>query len=109
MECVEPEASSLLIEETAVTSVLEFAPDKLLVVIQDGSDLLIVDKWTQIKTIKEPSLANNGKYWLAKMPGFDEETFPFCITHGNQTFNLINMKQGSMEILVKAYGKNRYG
>ena len=30
------------------------------------------------------------------MPGFDEDTFPFCISYGRPIFNLINVKDGSI-------------
>ena len=43
------------------------------------------------------------------MPGFDEETFPFCITQGAQSFNLINVKHEFTEVLVKANRSGRYG
>lgn len=80
IECLETKTNSIIIENTSVTSVLEFADEKMLVAIQDGTNILIVEDWKQVREIKEPSLVNQHKYWLQKMPGFDEERFPFCIT-----------------------------
>ena len=65
-----------------MTSILEFATNKLLLAILDGTDLMIVHEWKKVMLIKEPSLANNEKYWLAPLPGFNVDKFPFCITHG---------------------------
>ena len=47
-------------------------------------------------------MKNNDKYWMEKMPGFDLETFPFCVTHGSPTYNLINVKEGYSDILTES-------
>ena len=99
--------NSLLADETDITSILEYAKKKMLVACS-GTPLLIVEDWKSIRTIKEPSLVDNDKYWLSTMPGFDVEKFPYCISHGSPTFNLINIKLGTNEILVKAPEKHYY-
>ena len=40
------------------------------------------------------------------MPGFDEETFPFLVCSGDETFNLVNVRDFSQDVLIKATGKN---
>ena len=59
--------------------------------------------------MKEPSLSSNDKHWLAKMPGFDIEEFPFCIVHGSPTFNLVNVKERHSETLVKSREIHYFG
>ena len=103
----DPRKHSIIIMSSDITAVLEFAKDKLLVAI-DGI-LLIVHEWKVVKRVDEPSLTNSGIYWLAKMPGFDINTFPFCISQGSPTFNLINVKEGYNDILIKDTQKHKYG
>ena len=49
---------------------------------------------------------NMQKYWIIPLPGFDEETFPFVVSSGFETLNLINVKTKSGQILVKAQVRN---
>ena len=74
-----------------------------------SSILLILRDWTTIKYVEEQSLLTSQIYWLAKLPGFDDDTFPFCISHGSPTFNVINVKEGYNDVLVKAPEKHYYG
>ena len=71
--------------------------------------MLLIEDWTKVIEIRDPTFANGWKYWLQKMPGFDEEEFPFCITQGAQSFNLINVKEHTIEVLIKANKSGRYG
>ena len=34
--------------------------------------------------------------------GFDLEEFPFVVASGESTFNIVNVKTGHMEVLIKA-------
>ena len=81
--------NSILIHNIEITATLEFTKNRFLVAARNGI-LLIVNNWTQIKQVECP--VNVDRYWLAKMPMFDSETFPFCIAHGSPIFNLINVK-----------------
>ena len=40
------------------------------------------------------------------MPGFDEQTFPFLVCSGEETFNVINVRDFSQDVLIRASGKN---
>ena len=42
------------------------------------------------------------KFILMKMPNFHEEDFPFLICSGRESLNLVNVKDFSIEIFVKA-------
>ena len=92
LECLDVQNNSIIIKNTSASQALEFAENKILVTVQDGTHILLIANWEVITVIKDPSNGNWQKYWIQKMPGFDEETFPFCITQGAQSFNLINVK-----------------
>ena len=37
-----------------------------------------------------------------KVPTYDDENFPFCITYGkNENINVVNTKEGTLQSLVK--------
>ena len=41
-------------------------------------------------------------FWLEPLPGFDEDKFPFVISSGDESLNLINVKDDYHEPLIKA-------
>ena len=45
---------------------------------------------------------NTDKFWLEPVPGFDVETFPFIVSSGHESLNLINVKECRHEVLVDA-------
>ena len=92
-------------EET--TAVLEFAKDQFLLAFS-GANLLILRDWKETQEIQTESLANYGIYWLAKMPGFDKDNFPFCVLHVSPTFNLVNVKEGTIGNLIGAVSDTHY-
>ena len=57
------------------------------------TDILLVQDWKMVKRIKDPNTHNKEKDWLALIPGFDENDFPFVITSGFETFNIVNIKE----------------
>ena len=77
-----------------------------MVVAVHPNELLIVDNWKVTAHIQDQNPANIGKYWLHTMPGFDEENFPFLVCSGDATFNLVNVRDGSQDVLIQATGKN---
>ena len=46
---------------------------------------------------------------MKPMPGFDEQNFPFVVCSGWMTFNIINIKEMTMEPLIEFLGKNVKG
>ena len=43
---------------------------------------------------------NRMKQWLCPMPGFDAEEFPFIISSGMESFNIVNLKTCFMQALI---------
>ena len=52
--------------------------------------------------ISDPDKSNLYKYWIAPLPGFNLETFPFVVSAGAKTFSLINVKESRLEKLINA-------
>jgi len=69
-------------------------------------NLLVVHNWQVLHEIIEPNVGNTNKYWLSLLPGFDEQKFPFIICSGWETYNLINISNFHMQVLVTASGRN---
>ena len=68
------------------------------------TDILLAKDFTVVHRFKDPSL-NINKLWIAQLPTFNEFTFPFLVASGSDTFNLINIKDTRMEVLLKQPGK----
>ena len=90
----------MVVAGAQITSLLEFDLDKILLHM-DPTDLLIVHDWEVVSgIIQEPYPGNDQKYLMAALPGFDIETFPFVVVSGRKTINLVNVKEGRMQIFV---------
>ena len=61
-----------------------------------NGDLIIAENWQKVRLIEETNLENTDKCWLSTIPGFDFDSFPFLVSSGSQTYNLINVKTGYM-------------
>ena len=72
-------------------------------------DLMIIDDWTVLHTIVDPVSGNTEKFWLSPLPSFDLQTFPFVVSSGNNTFNVVNVKTGDMSVLINGSALNKYG
>lgn len=90
---------SMLIQNEYVASVHEFAENNLLVYAKP--DFLVVKDWEVVHTIAEPSSGNFQKWWQSCLPGFHPESFPFVVSSGVETFNLVNTQEAKMEVLVQ--------
>ena len=99
------------IEVNEIIAILEYAKNKLLVSASDSiwRGMFIIENFSLLRIIDEPSLQNYNTYWLEKIPGFDLETYPFVISQGSPTFNLINVITGSNEVLIKDKTRHYYG
>ena len=91
---------SLLLRGELVTALLEFAPNKLLVATATSHVLLLHD-WERVRVYADagPQPATG---YLAPLPGFDMEAFPFVAQAGERSINLINLREGSSEPLILA-------
>ena len=65
-----------------------------------AKDLMIIHNWKVIKIIEEPQVGNIQKYWMSPFPGFNLNDFPFVCLSGFESFNILNVNTGSMQILV---------
>ena len=99
------EESSCLLKNEVISFVLEYVKEKMLVHVT-SRDILVVHNWQVVNQIHDPNFGNTLKLWLAPLPGFNEETFPFVIASGWQSYNLINVNDLRMEVLIEASGKN---
>lgn len=66
------------------------------------TNILLVSKWVVTKVIEDPNLKNINKYSFNSFPNFDLDNFPFVVVSGESTFNILNVKTGWMDALVKA-------
>ena len=64
---------------------------------------LILDKFTGESLLKivdpVPSNMNCRGFW--PLPGFDPKLYPFVIARNSAAFNLINVKMGTLQMLIK--------
>lgn len=90
---------AMLLKKELVNGMLEFAPNKLVMFI-NPTDLLIANNWQVVNIIKDPRAGNCMKQWLQPLPGFDSEQFPFIVTSGKQSYNLVNLKTYNMQVLI---------
>jgi len=84
----------MLIKNEYVKAVYAFSLNGLIVTLR--IDLLILRNWTVIQYIKDPVPANIEKCWLSIPPFFDTDEFPFIITSGRVSYNLVNLKSGQI-------------
>ena len=105
IECPEPQTSSMLLQNEQVCSIFEYAANKQLLHL-GPNDLLLIDDWQAVHRFEDADPGNFEKYWQCRLPGFDLETSPFLVTSGQQSFNLINVRDFRMEVLILASAKN---
>ena len=68
--------------------------------------LLIVQDWKVIHEIEDPVPGNTEKFWQLPLPGFDMVDFPFLISSGKESYNLVNVNDGTMQPLIKGSAYN---
>ena len=93
---------SLLLKDEIVWSVFEYAPNCMLLSLNNTPNLLMVENLKTIRVITDSDKTNNYKYWIAPLPGFNMDTFPFLVSAGAKAFSLINVKQQKLEKLINA-------
>ena len=95
----------MLIKGEDVSFILALAKETLLVSVTHGN-LILVHNWEALKLIQEADPRNNEKNWLALLPGFDLNSFPFVVSSGKLSYNLINVKSEYMAPLIQGSGNN---
>ena len=65
--------------------------------------LLLMDNWQCVRTYEDKNTSINLllKGYLAPLPGFDVDTFPFVAYSGCTGISLVNLSESYMEQLVK--------
>ena len=79
-----------------VNSGREVAPNRIICFADVVKNLLIVQDWKVIHEISEPEPGNTEKFWQEPLPGFDLDYFPFLLTSGKESYNIVNVKDGHM-------------
>ena len=92
---------SILFKVEAIQGFCEYARNHF-VFYGRQEHLYLVKDWSVTRRINDPDSKNINKYSINMFEGFDIETFPFVVTSGESTFNIVNVKTGHMEVLIKA-------
>ena len=79
----------LILNERSVDFVLEYAPNKIIAALE--KDLLLIEDWEMKRRIVDPRPGNTSKLWIAPLPDFDVESFPFMTACGDNSLNMINI------------------
>ena len=66
-----------------------------------GIQLLMIHDWEVVKVFDDPNLGNS-KYAVCAMPGFHIDEFPFLVTNGRVSINLLNVKEKEMQVFIQA-------
>ena len=83
---------AILLKQFIIRSLVEFSPNKILAHYYPNN-LLIIKDWEKVHYIDcSANPGNVDKLCLVPMPGFDEENFPFIVSSGHESLNLINVK-----------------
>ena len=98
--------NSILCKNEYVQSCTEFGPNRLCIFADLSQYLLIVHDWKVIHEIAEPDPGNTEKFWQIPLPGFHMLDFPFLISSGKESYNLINVKDGKMYKMIKGSAYN---
>ena len=98
----------MLIYNEYVNSICEFVENQFLISVLP-TDLLVVSGWTVLHTVVDPVPGNIEKFWLSPPPQFDLENFPFVVSSGQISFNLVNVKTGEMGVFIDGSPQNLLG
>ena len=94
---------SLVIMQEQIWSILEYAKNKFLVSTTNSKGhLLVIENFCVVHKIKESVAGNTEKFSLLPMPLSGAKTSQFVISSGIESVNLVNVKRGTMQILVNA-------
>ena len=98
----------MLFEKELVSSIYEYAPNCLLILLQHG-EFLIVENWQVTNHVSESEPGNDIKDWQEVLPNFDQIDFPFIVTSGYRLYNMINIKNGRMIPLIEGSATCSFG
>ena len=95
-------------KEVKAVSICAFPPDGLLVAF-GPADFMVVRNWNVTNIISDPVVGNRSKFFQAIPPFFDINNYPFVVSSGLVTYNLINVRTGKMQILIPGRAQNYFG
>ena len=90
---------SMLLHNESVDGIFEYAANKIVITLFP-KDILVLDNWETIRIVVEDHAGNDQKAFIAPLPGFDEDKFPFLVCNGYESLNLINLKDLKTEVLI---------
>jgi len=99
VEPVDSKKEAIWFKKEAIQGICEYSPNKFCFYGRQAH-LLIVEDWKVMRKIDDPNPGNINKYCFMVFPGFDLKTFPFIVSSGESSFNLVNVSTGHMEVLV---------
>ena len=83
-----------------VEAILEYSPEKMIMTLRP-SIFLFVDEWVAIKHLKQEE-RNFDQWSLKKLPGFNEDDFPYVVSSGKNYFSLINVKENLVTKFIES-------
>ena len=86
----------------------EFPPNGIIL-NNFPTELIILRDWKVTNVISDPVSGNSRKCWLETLPCFDYDKCPFLIASGNLTYNIVNLKTATMQILIQEAVPNWFG
>ena len=91
----------MLLKNEVASSICEFDVNKKIVAIY-LVDLLIIHNWRVVRRLKEDLPGNIQKDYIAPLPGFDAQRFPFLLCSGYDYFSLINVRDYHKQEIILA-------
>ena len=67
-----------------------------------NKDILVAEGMSITHRIEDTDTGNVAKYQFSTLPGFDEVNFPFIAVSGLKSLNLVNVRTGSIQVLISA-------
>ena len=98
VKAVDARVHGALIEEQSAKSIVEFSHYKMLV-YTSKNNLYLVANYQVVHKFDDPAKNTNLHQFIA-IPDFSELKLPIFIVAGSDTFNLINVKENRMEVLL---------
>ena len=95
LQAVNLETESMMFMNEACHAICEYKPNKM-VIHATLTHLFIVNDWKVLHRIDDGDSKNREKHFISPIPNFDEVKFPFIITSGESSFNILNVNNGEM-------------
>ena len=102
LEFIEEQNKSLMLKDDMFewyNSIVEIGYEHYLIGLAYSSDSVIVQDWNVRKRIED--VGGGTKFFTELMPFFNIDNFPFVIQKGMNGINLVNVKSGTTQTLIK--------